>query len=39
MDKLKEIFDAIKADPQNINYTKEGLNHFILFIKKPKFVS
>ena len=24
MDKLKEIFEAIKADPQNINYTKEG---------------
>lgn len=25
MDKFKEIFEAIKADPQNEKYTNEGI--------------
>ena len=25
MDKFKEIFEAIKADPQNKKYTKDGI--------------
>ena len=36
MDKLKEIFEAIKADPQNINYTKEGIEPLYSVHKEAK---
>ncbi|WP_461216777.1 uracil-DNA glycosylase family protein [Lactococcus cremoris] len=36
MDKLKEIFEAIKADPQNINYTKEGIEPLYSVHKQAK---
>lgn len=36
MDKLKEIFEAIKADPQNINYTKKGIEPLYSVHKEAK---
>lgn len=36
MDKLKEILEAIKADPQNINYTKEGIEPLYSVHKEAK---
>lgn len=36
MDKLKEIFEAIKTDPQNINYTKEGIEPLYSVHKEAK---
>lgn len=36
MDKLKEIFEAIKVDPQNINYTKEGIEPLYSVHKEAK---
>ncbi|MDM5146250.1 hypothetical protein ICE98_03387 [Lactococcus lactis] len=36
MDKFKEIFEAIKADPQNINYTKEGIEPLYSVHKEAK---
>lgn len=36
MDKLKEIFEAIKADPQNVNYTKEGIEPLYSVHKEAK---
>ena len=29
MDKFKEIFEAIKADPQNKKYTKDNVDNVI----------
>ncbi|MDU0407838.1 hypothetical protein N42HA_00845 [Lactococcus lactis] len=37
MDKFKEIFEAIKADPQNKKYRWDRAS-FILSIKKQRFV-
>jgi len=36
MDKLKEIFEAIKADPQNINYTNKGIEPLYSVHKEAK---
>lgn len=36
MDKFKEIFEAIKADPQNKKYTKEGIEPLYSVHKEAK---
>lgn len=36
MDKFKEIFEAIKADPQNKEYTKEGIEPLYSVHKEAK---
>ena len=36
MDKLKEIFEAIKADPQNKKYTKDGIEPLYSVHKEAK---
>lgn len=36
MDRLTEIFEAIKADPQNINYTKQGIEPLYSVHKEAK---
>ncbi|MCM6847291.1 uracil-DNA glycosylase family protein [Lactococcus lactis] len=36
MDKFKEIFEAIKADPQNKEYTKEGIEPLYSIHKEAK---
>ncbi len=36
MDKFKEIFEAIKADPQNKKYTKDGIEPLYSVHKEAK---